>query len=227
MPRDSLALYDATNIDDRRLCHALAETCFKNSRYDFTSGRKGGNFFDIDEFSLSDTGQGDADEKSKWVAECFSRKIKQLTENGLEVDRLVFAERDTGPVGMIIYKDSIGSMTNIDTCFLRPRKRLLRSAFKGRPFRQGEKVALISDVATSGDTIYGAAEKVWQLGGVVSCAIVLYDRLDGAKEYLALYDIDLIPIFDKVSFLNEGLISEDEEEASTNVVQVLGVGMTG
>lgn len=229
MDRKSVALYNPLDPIEREMCHDIARKCLKNSSYDLTSGGRGGDFFDIDEYTSSkspgaENGQSAA-EKARRVADLCAKKIEELKSKGTEIDRLAFTERDSGPVGMITYKDLIETVANMETCIIRPRKRLLRSALKGRPFNPGERVALISDVATSGDTIHEAAEKIWSLGAVVSCALVFYDRLEGAREYLSLYDIDLVPIFDRTNFEEENLIDPKDTQIS-NVVQLIGVGTT-
>ena len=229
MDRTSVALYNPSDQVEREMCHDIAQKCLKNSSYDLTSGGRGGDFFDIDEYTTSNSAGAEngqsAAEKARKVAELCAKKIEELKLKGTEIDRLAFTERDSGPVGMITYKDLIETVANMETCIIRPRKRLLRSALKGRPFDPGERVALISDVATSGDTIHEAAEKIWSLGGTVSCALVLYDRLEGAREYLSLYDIDLVPIFDRIKFEEENLI-DPKDTQTTNVMQLIGVGTT-
>lgn len=228
MDRTSVALYNPSDSMEREICHDIARRCLKNSSYDLTSGGRGGNFFDIDEYTTNKSPEEEGEsaaEKARRVADLCAKKIEELKSKGIKIDRLAFTERDSGPVGMITYKDLIETVANVEACIIRPRKRLLRSALKGRPFAPGERVALISDVATSGDTIHEAAEKIWNLGGTVSCALVLYDRLEGAREFLSLYDIDLVPIFDRIKFEDEKLI-ETKHTPTTNVMQLIGIGTT-
>ena len=56
---------------------------------------------------------------------------------------------------------------------------------------EGKLVALIDDVATSGGSIFKAVQEVRRAGGRVTDAIVILDREEGAREYLAAEGIAL------------------------------------
>lgn len=235
MSREDFLLYDPTNSEERALLSKFAQACLKNSRYDFVAGGTGNNFVDIDEYSAGREGKeyntDAAPEMAEQLAQyCADKIVEVQQEKGVKIERLAFIERDTGPVGMITYKDFVGAKTRIETCCVRPRKRLLPSVLKGRPLRPGENIALITDVATSGDTILAAADKIWQLGGVVSCAIVVYDRSEGAREYLDQYDIDLFPIWNREKLSDEGHLAEqplaEQPRAKAKVMQFVGMGAT-
>jgi orotate phosphoribosyltransferase len=229
MMQETYSLFDSSNEKERAFRSKLARACLKNSRYDLVAGGSGTNFFDIDEFSAGreskDYKAEDAPNRVEELAQFLTDKINELQDKGIKIERLAFIERDTGPVGMITYKDFIGAKTRIETCCIRPRKRLLASVLKGRPLNPSEQVALITDVATSGDTILAAVEKIWQLGGVISSAIVIFDRDEGAREYLAQYDIDLYHIFDKKDFSIEPE-SDEQNQTSKRVMQFVGKGAT-
>ena len=210
-------LYDESVAVEKYLLEKLARTCIKNSRYDFTGGQSGGKYFDVDSF-YSFTEQNKTEENDgKDLVDLIVRKIKFLCEEvGVQIDKLAFLDRDTGPVGMIAYKSFVENVLNeaelsLDTCVIRPSKRLLSSCLKGRALKDGEKIAVFNDVSTDGDAILEAAGKIWQLGGEVSCAIVVFDRCDGARENLAQYDIDLYALFDTTK------LTEDQDESSNHI----------
>ncbi|MFP5262391.1 MAG: hypothetical protein ACLGJB_10850 [Blastocatellia bacterium] len=230
MQEERFVLFDATVEEERALFSEFARACLKNSRYDFVGGGSGGNYVDIDEYAAGRDSDDvykseEAFKRAEQLGRFIASKIKLLKDSGIEIDRLAFIERDSGPVGMITYKDFLGTITKLETCSIRPRKRLLASAVKGRPLRQHEKVVLINDVATDGDAILSAADKIWQQGGVVAFAIVMFDRCEGAREHLAQYDIELYSIFDKDSLIKEGHIEKDSKP-NNNVVQFIGVATT-
>jgi orotate phosphoribosyltransferase len=59
----------------------------------------------------------------------------------------------------------------------------------------GKRVVLIDDVATSGGSILKAADQIAAAGGVMSDAIVILDREQGAREMLAERGIALHTLF--------------------------------
>ena len=64
--------------------------------------------------------------------------------------------------------------------------------------RPGWDVVVVGDLSTSGKTILGAAEAVEDEGGEVSSAVVLIDRLEGAREKLSKRGIALHAVTDMV-----------------------------
>lgn len=64
--------------------------------------------------------------------------------------------------------------------------------------RPGWNVVVVGDLATSGRTILSAAEAIEDEGGKVSSAVVLIDRLEGAREKLSKKGIALHSVTDVV-----------------------------
>ncbi len=62
--------------------------------------------------------------------------------------------------------------------------------------RPGWNVVIVDDLATSGKTILSAAERIEDEGGKVSAAVVLIDRLEGARERLSKRGITLHAVTD-------------------------------
>ncbi|MBI5000294.1 MAG: orotate phosphoribosyltransferase [Euryarchaeota archaeon] len=59
---------------------------------------------------------------------------------------------------------------------------------------KGESVVFIEDVTTSGGSLVKGVRAVREMGGVVTKAIVLVDREEGAKEALAQEGVELVPL---------------------------------
>ncbi len=77
----------------------------------------------------------------------------------------------------------------------------------------GAKVVILDDVITSGNSILDAVEAVRNNGGVVSTAIVLIDRLEGAEATLSQHDVKLISV-SKISeivnvLLDSGMLDDE------------------
>jgi len=88
--------------------------------------------------------------------------------------------------------------------------------------RPGWNVVVVGDLATSGTTILSAAEAVEDEGGKVTSAIVLIDRLEGARERLSKRGIALLAVTDMVELADTlysmELISKENVKAITKSV---------
>jgi orotate phosphoribosyltransferase len=94
----------------------------------------------------------------------------------------------------------------------RPDERVLEGEV-----RPGWDVVVIDDLATSGKTILASAKAVEQEGGEVKHAVVLIDRLEGAREKLAKEGIALHSVTDMMELADTlhsmGLIEEQNLRA--------------
>ena len=88
--------------------------------------------------------------------------------------------------------------------------------------RPGWNVVILGDLVTSGKTILAAADAIEDEGGKVSSAIVLIDRLEGAREKLSKRGIALHAVTDMVeladTLFSMELISKDNLKAITKSV---------
>jgi len=103
-----------------------------------------------------------------------------------------------------------------------PTKRLESGRHVEGEVRPGWNVAVVGDLATSGKTIVSAAEAIEDEGGKVSSAVVLIDRLEGARERLSKRGIALHAVTDVVeladSLYSMELISKENVKAITRSV---------
>ncbi len=88
--------------------------------------------------------------------------------------------------------------------------------------RPGWNVVVVGDLATSGRTIISAAEAIQDEGGKVSSAVVLIDRLEGAREKLSKRGIALHAVTDMVELADTlysmELISKENLKSITKSV---------
>ncbi len=88
--------------------------------------------------------------------------------------------------------------------------------------RPGRNVVILGDLATSGKTILSAASAIEEEGGEVTAAVVLIDRLEGAREKLSKRGIALHAVTDMVELADTlyamELISKDNLKAITKSV---------
>lgn len=150
--------------------HAMGMT---NSQYMLTRGGESKKFFDYDYF----TNRDDLKKYSEWIVECIS----DIKESGVIISRLVFIEKDSGPIGLISMKDHLSLKTNIPSFIVRPKRYpfLPIPSFKGNlPDAQNENCLLISDVSTTGGHLATAIEMIRTepIKGKVTHSIVLLNR---------------------------------------------------
>lgn len=85
--------------------------------------------------------------------------------------------------------------------------------------RPGWNVAVVGDLSTSGRSILSAAEAIEDEGGMVNSAVVLIDRLEGARETLSKKGISLHAVTDMIELADTlhsmELITEDNLKAIT------------
>jgi orotate phosphoribosyltransferase len=88
--------------------------------------------------------------------------------------------------------------------------------------RPGWNVVVVGDLSTSGTTILSAADAIQDEGGRVTSAVVLIDRLEGAREKLSKRGITLHAVTDMVeladTLFSMELISKDNLKAITRSV---------
>ena len=88
--------------------------------------------------------------------------------------------------------------------------------------RPGWNVVIVGDLATSGKTILSAADAIEDEGGKVKAAVVLIDRLEGAREKLSKRGIALHAVTDMMELADAlyamELITKDNLKAITKSV---------
>ena len=88
--------------------------------------------------------------------------------------------------------------------------------------RPGWNVVVVDDVSTTGKTTLGVAEAIEDEGGRVSAAVVLIDRMEGAREKLSKNGIALHAVTDMMELADTlyamELISKDNLKAITKSV---------
>jgi len=169
----------------------------RRSSYVLSSGQPSDEYTDFDGFYLGGEGDFEFDRVRAQVRlkDMVGEIIPKIAEaaRANAVSRLAFPEkRDDGPVGTLAMMDLILFHSGLEGCIVRPDRRLLAARIKGRPISLGERIMIVSDVATLGGTIARPAACLRELGAVVPAAYVLLDRCQGAKERLAEEGIALL-----------------------------------
>lgn len=179
-----IELCDLKKAEIGRLLVEIAGKSLQNSEWTLQGGLRSSHFFDVDlSYSRDSLPQ---------LSKLISNKIKELSDvHGCSFDKVAFIEKgERGPVGLIGLMGSISPLIEKGVIIVRPSKWLLRSSIKGE-VKKSDSFLIISDVATTGETIFSAAEKIWAFGGKVPYALVVIDRMQGATENLIRKGIQL------------------------------------
>jgi orotate phosphoribosyltransferase len=147
----------------------LVKDGLRMSKWFLVGGEESNFYYDIDHRSRTLDG---IEKVSKWYID----NIEEIKKKE-GIDCLAFIERDDGPVGALTKKDLISVRTNIPSFVVRPRRRILASAIKGvEGTLKGKRVAIISDVATTGQSITRVVEILQKWGAKVVGVITILNR---------------------------------------------------
>lgn len=188
-------LCNLQNPDEAKLLVEIAAKSLQNSEWILTGGYSSRHFFDLDN-SLCEK------EKAKALSQLLADKIQELSKT-CTFNKVAFIDKgESGPVGLISIMGLIASLIDIETILVRPKKLLLRSVVKGE-LKMGDRVLILSDVATTGFTIFETAQKILARGANAPYALVVFDRLQGATENLGRKGIELYSLSSAKSLREE------------------------
>lgn len=176
-------LCDLSNPDEAELLIDVAGKSLQNSEWTLTGGLPSKHYFDLDSFLCDNAA-------AVLLIDMLVKKIK-LMHTRLNFNKIAFIDKgENGPVGLITFMGFIAKSVEIETIIVRPKKMLIRSFIKGT-LVNNDRVLVLSDVATSGHTIFQAAQKLWGLHAKVPYALVVFDRAQGATLNLGRKGIEL------------------------------------
>ncbi len=157
----------------------------------FTSGGSGKQFFDVDVILTSPEGSVFA---TNWV----SGEIGSLKKKIGRIDKLVFIDKDSGPVGMIAAMSSIVEETRIPGIIVRLRRRVLPGMIKqsrDAPLSEGDIAVIVTDVITTGRGVMKALDQIHRAVPFeinVPYVMTLFDQNKGARARLGEQGIELV-----------------------------------
>jgi len=200
-----MSVLDARDPEDAMAIASFVNASFHNSTHTMLGGLPAAEYCDIDDYMLglerlrdgtihSDTENGW--ENARRLTEWFARGV-ELVRKKTPVSRLAFISKGPGgPVGVLTIRHELAAATQLGSIVVFPWKRLDIASIKGAPVVDGESFLIISDVATEGETIATAANRITRFGGIVPAALVALDRQQGAAESLRQANIHLHALMD-------------------------------
>lgn len=168
-----------------RLLALLKKEAFKKGNFILSSGKTSNYYLDGRIITLTPEG-------AYLVANIILQIIK-----GQDIDAVGGPTLGADPI--------VGALAAISYAQAQPMKTfIVRKAVKehgtqrqveGPLLKEGSRVILVDDVATTGKALIEAKEALEKIGVHARRAMVIVDRNEGAKENLAKYNIELSSIF--------------------------------
>jgi orotate phosphoribosyltransferase len=180
-----------TGTYDREALRALlAKRTFKRGEFLLVSGKRSRIYFNMKATMMTPEG----------AAQCARGLLSML--DGLDADYVAGLEMGAVPLLGGIAAASWDAGRPIGAVFVRKAAKAHGTSLMveglddaGGETLDGKRVVLIDDVATSGGSILKAADQIAEAGGVMTDAIVILDREQGASEMLAERGITLHTLF--------------------------------
>lgn len=191
-PAGSASSIDA-GWDREALRELLATRTLKRGEFTLASGKKSSIYFNVKTTMMHPQG----------AALCARGLMRVLAD--LNVDLIAGLEMGAVPLLSVVSAFSADSERPIQSFFVRKVAKQHGSLQKieglddfGGEVLTGRHIVLIDDVATSGGSILQAVDEIVAAGGIVTDAIVILDREEGAAERLASRSIKLHALFTAV-----------------------------
>jgi len=122
------------------------------------------------------------------------------------VDAIGGLESGAIPIAVSVLRESHAAGSSLRAFFVRkkPKKHGTQKWIEGN-LRSGDKVMIVDDVVTTGNSLITAVERTQEIGCHILSVICVVDRLEGAKEKLDSLGVPFVPLFRHSDF--EGMLS--------------------
>src|SRR6476660_784726 len=168
-----------------RLISILAERSARRGQFTLASGRQSTLYIDARLTTMSPDG----------LALIGPLALAALQQSGWQVDAIGGLTLGADPISYAIAYASASSEGPLRAFTVRKEA---KAHGTGRliegPFREGDRVAVIEDVITTGGSALRAAEAIRAAGGSVSGVLALVDREEGGREALESAGLPVIAL---------------------------------
>ena len=188
---DMIAREHATS-DRECLRDIIAEKSFREGIFTLSSGRKSNVFFDLKPTMLDPKGLNlIADHVLEKLHDCDAEYIGGL---------LIGA----APILLSVVQKSYYTPRPLKGFWVRKEQKAhgMQQLIDGDP-GNGNKVIIVDDVTTTGDSVLTAVNTMKDRGCNIVCILTIVDRCEGAKERLRELGYDLIYIFNRYDFTSK------------------------
>ena len=200
------------NIDKARLLAILKKKSVFHGDFVLSSGARSSYYFDCKLTTL--------DPEAAWLvgavllkmiqAEAVTRGIKLDTIGGLTMgaDSIALA------VGMVSFKETPDHPLKVIIVRKSPKAHGQSKLVEGN-LAKGDRVVVIDDVVTRGDSTLRAIEVIEAEGGIVEFAAVLVDREEGGRQKIEARGIPVLAVFRKGDILEVDEADPSERVSAT------------
>lgn len=151
----------------------------------------------------------------------MNKLVNYIETNSIEFEVVVGIETSG-----IVYATYLGCLMNKSIAYIRKKKKEhgLKNLVEG--IVENKKVIIVDDVSTTGSTIYSAVLTIRENNGLVSNALVIIDRMEGAYEKLREINTELRSLLSIKTIIKtlvkHRLISSEEIREVINYYRELG-----
>ena len=131
---------------------------------------------------------------------------KEAQRRGVQIDAVGGLTMGADPIalaiGMASYQEDPQSYFQVFTVRKSPKAHGQHTLIEGK-FKSGNRVVVIDDVVTRGDSTIRSIEAVQAEGGIVEFIAVFVDRQQGGRQKIEEKGFTVLPLFDKTDLISE------------------------
>ncbi len=190
-----LANMTARDQDDTgrsRLREIIAEKSFREGEFTLSSGKKSDVFFNLKPTMLDPEG----------LNLLADQVLEKLQDHDAEfIGGLLMG---AAPILLSVVQKSYFTPRPLKGFWVRKERKAhgMQQIIDGDP-GAGDRIIIVEDVTTTGESVLKAVEAMRDLGCDIVCVLTIIDRCEGAAERLREAGYDLISIFDRYDFTSK------------------------
>jgi orotate phosphoribosyltransferase len=173
-----------------RLRQIIAERCYRRGRFKLASGKESDYYFNLKPAMLDPEG-------ANLLADLMLERIA-----GLDAKYIGGLAMGAVPVAIATMMRSYATAKPLQAFWVRkegPKEHGAKNLADGY-IVSGERVIVVEDVTTTGDSVMHAIDEVRRRGCEIAAVITIVDRLEGAQKRLAREGIGLIALYTTKDF---------------------------
>ncbi len=181
------------------LLSRIKSTALKTGNFELSSGRKSNYYIDLKEAMLTGT----------TLFAINLLMIDIITDNMIDFSAIGGLELGAIPLVSSLGVICASSGANPGMFIIRKEDKLhgTKGSYVGAQLLSEDRVIILDDVLTTGDSILKTAEVIRETGCKVLCAIVVVDRMEGGKEAVEAQGIKVYSLYTMSEFIDTGNIS--------------------
>lgn len=200
----------STNTDDRaQLLQVLKSRSVFYGDFVLSSGAKSSFYFDCRLTTL-------APEAAWLVGTVIFRMVQaEARRRNVTIDAIGGLTMGADPislaVGMVSFREAPSKPLDVFVVRKAPKSHGQTKLIEGN-FSRGDRVVVIDDVVTRGDSTLAAVKAVRDEGGIVEFVVVLIDREEGGRQKIEESGVPVLSVFKKSDILDADKLRSTPEQ---------------